>query len=168
MAVLNNKMVDLRIRYDEAVIDAKESGEKLVSHIEHAHKDQEEAQKVKSEHDELSQASKRFQTELNSIHREHEHSLGECDEARQECNIAQREKNTVEDQMKETTRVASRLTEENRQLKSEVGSFQATVAQGHQHDLARAQELEGKYLWSSIVGHFFETCFLSPLMIRDE
>jgi hypothetical protein len=43
MAVLNNEMADLRIRYDEAVTDAKESGEKLAALIEHAHKDQEEA-----------------------------------------------------------------------------------------------------------------------------
>jgi hypothetical protein len=60
MAVLNNEMADLRICYDEAVIDANELREKLVSHIERAHKDQEEAQKVKSEHDELLQASKWF------------------------------------------------------------------------------------------------------------
>jgi hypothetical protein len=43
MANLNSKMVDLRIRYDEAVTDAKELGEKLVALIEHAHKDQGEA-----------------------------------------------------------------------------------------------------------------------------
>jgi hypothetical protein len=54
MVVPNNEMADLCIRYDEAVTDAKESGEKLVALIEHTHRDQEEAQKVKSEHDELS------------------------------------------------------------------------------------------------------------------
>jgi hypothetical protein len=54
MAVLHNKMADLRIRYDEAVTDAKESGEKLAALIERTCKDQEEAQKVKSERDELS------------------------------------------------------------------------------------------------------------------
>jgi hypothetical protein len=54
MANLNKEMVDLCIRYDEAVTSAKESGEKLVALIEHAHKDQEETQKVKSKHDELS------------------------------------------------------------------------------------------------------------------
>jgi hypothetical protein len=70
--------------------------------------------------------------------------------------------------MKETTRAASRLAEENRKLKSEVESLQAMVAQGHQQDLAQSQELEGKYLWSSIVGHFFEICFLSPMMARAE
>jgi uncharacterized phage infection (PIP) family protein YhgE len=58
MAVLNNKMVDLHIRYDEAVTDTKEMEEKLATLIERAHKDQEEAQKVKSKRDELSQASK--------------------------------------------------------------------------------------------------------------
>jgi hypothetical protein len=42
------------------------------------------------------------------------------------------------------------------------------VAQGCQQDLAWAQELEGKYLWASIVGHFFEIYFLSPVMIRSE
>jgi hypothetical protein len=60
MAVLNNEMADLHIRYDEAVIDANELRKKLVSQIERAHMDQEEAQKVKSEHDELLQASKWF------------------------------------------------------------------------------------------------------------
>jgi hypothetical protein len=68
-----------------------------VALIEHARKDQEEAQKVKSEHDELSQASKRLQTDLDSVHREREHALGERDEARQEGNIAQREKITAVD-----------------------------------------------------------------------
>jgi hypothetical protein len=60
MADLNREMADLCIHYDEAVISAKESGEKMVALIEHAHKDQEEAQKVKSEHDELSRASEQF------------------------------------------------------------------------------------------------------------
>jgi hypothetical protein len=36
----------------------------------------------------------------------------------------------MEDQLKETTRAASWVAEENRQLKSEVGSLRATVAQG--------------------------------------
>jgi hypothetical protein len=43
IAALHNEMADLRIRYDEAVTDAKESGEKLVALIEHTYKDQEEA-----------------------------------------------------------------------------------------------------------------------------
>jgi hypothetical protein len=123
---------------------------------------------VKSERDELSRASEWFQTELDSIRREREHALGERDEARQECNIAWREKNTAEAQMQEATRTASRLANENRQLKPEVESLQVTVAQGRQRDSARAQELEGKYLWSSIVGLFFEICFLSPVMIWAE
>jgi predicted transcriptional regulator len=101
MAVLNNEMVDLRIRYDEVVNDAKEIEEKLAILIERACKDQE----VKSKRDELSQASKWLQTDLDSIYHEREHALGERDEAHQECNIARREKNTVEDQMKETMRV---------------------------------------------------------------
>jgi hypothetical protein len=58
MAALRNEMVDLHIRYDEAVTVAKELGEKLAALAERAHRDQEESQKVKSEHDELSQASK--------------------------------------------------------------------------------------------------------------
>jgi hypothetical protein len=53
MAALHNEMADLHICYDEAVTDAKESGEKLATLIERVCKDQEEAQKVKSEHDEL-------------------------------------------------------------------------------------------------------------------
>jgi allophanate hydrolase subunit 1 len=40
MVDLNNKMVDLRIRYDETVINAKETREKLLALIEHARKDQ--------------------------------------------------------------------------------------------------------------------------------
>jgi hypothetical protein len=51
------EMVVLRICYDKAIADAKESGEKLVTFIEHMHREQEEAQKVKSERNELSQAS---------------------------------------------------------------------------------------------------------------
>jgi hypothetical protein len=51
---------ELRIRYDEVVADAKESREKLVALIERARKDQEEAQKVKIERDELSRALERF------------------------------------------------------------------------------------------------------------
>jgi hypothetical protein len=54
MVALHNEMVDLRIRYDEAVTVAKELGERLVALVEHTHRDQEEAQKVKSERDELS------------------------------------------------------------------------------------------------------------------
>jgi t-SNARE complex subunit (syntaxin) len=57
MANLNREMVNLWMCYDEVVIDAKESGEKVVALIEHARKDQEEAQKVRSEHDVLSWAS---------------------------------------------------------------------------------------------------------------
>jgi hypothetical protein len=41
------------------------------------------------------------------------------------------------------------------------------VAQGHLWDLARAQELEGKYLYPSIIG-FFENCFLSLTIIKAE
>jgi hypothetical protein len=39
MADLNNRMADLCIRYDEAVTDAKEAGEKLLALVEHARKD---------------------------------------------------------------------------------------------------------------------------------
>ena len=69
------------------------------------------------------------------------------------------------DQMKDATRAASRLAEENRQLKPEVQSLRAAVTQGHQRDLARVQELEGKCLYPSIV-RFSETCSLSLAMIR--
>jgi uncharacterized protein (DUF3084 family) len=92
---------------------------------------------VKSERDKLLRASRQFQSELESVRHERKHALGEHDEARQECIIAQREKNTAEDRMKEATRAASRITEENCQLKSEVQSLRATVAQGCQQDLAR-------------------------------
>jgi lipid II:glycine glycyltransferase (peptidoglycan interpeptide bridge formation enzyme) len=84
MAALHNEMVDLRIRYDEAVTIAKESGEKLAALIERTHKDQEEAQKVKSNHYGLSQASKQLQADLDSVRLERERVLGERDKARQE------------------------------------------------------------------------------------
>jgi hypothetical protein len=57
-------------------------------------------------------------------------------------------------QLKETTRAASRVAKENHQLKSEVGSLRATVTQGHQQNLAWAEELEGKYLWLSLLSTF--------------
>jgi hypothetical protein len=41
------------------------------------------------------------------------------------------------------------------------------VAQGRQRDFARVQELEGKYLYPSIVG-FFKINFLSLAIIRAE
>jgi hypothetical protein len=63
--------------------------------------------------------------------------------------------------------VASRLAEENHQLKPEVQSLRATVAQGRQQDFARVQELEGKYIYRSIIGSF-KICFLSLAMIRAE
>jgi hypothetical protein len=53
VADLNGEMADLRIRHEEAVTDSKETGEKLLALIERARKDQEEAQKVKNESDEL-------------------------------------------------------------------------------------------------------------------
>jgi esterase/lipase superfamily enzyme len=88
---------------------------------------------VKSERNKLSQASKQLQTDLDSIRCEREHALGEHEEREHALgNIAWREKITTEDQLKETTHVASRVAEQNRQLKSEVGSLQDMVAQGHQ------------------------------------
>jgi uncharacterized protein (DUF3084 family) len=68
---------------------------------------------VKNECDELLRASEQFQSKLESVRREREHALGERDEARQECIIAQREKDTATDQLKDVARVASRLVEEN-------------------------------------------------------
>jgi hypothetical protein len=56
---------------------AKESGEKLVALVGCDHRDQEEAQNVKSERDELSQASKQLQADLDSICLEREHALSE-------------------------------------------------------------------------------------------
>jgi hypothetical protein len=82
VASLNGKMVDLCIRHEEAVDDANEVGEKLLAFFEHACKDQEEAQKVKDEHDELSRATGQLQSELMSIRCERERALGERDEAR--------------------------------------------------------------------------------------
>jgi uncharacterized protein (DUF3084 family) len=62
---------------------------------------------VKNECDELLRASEQFQSKLESVRREREHALGERDEARQECIIAQREKDTAMDQLKDVARVAS-------------------------------------------------------------
>jgi hypothetical protein len=95
VADLSGKIVDLCIRHEEAVTDAKDAGEKLLALIKHAHKDQVEAQKVKVEHDELLWASGQFQSDLGSIRREHEHALDECDEAHQECIIARKEQDTA-------------------------------------------------------------------------
>jgi uncharacterized coiled-coil DUF342 family protein len=56
MANLNHEMADLRIRYDEAVTDTKEMGDKLMALIERTRKDQEEAQEVKGKRDKLLRA----------------------------------------------------------------------------------------------------------------
>jgi hypothetical protein len=53
-------MADLCIRHEEAITDAKDSWEKFLALVERAHKDQEEAQKVKNECDELLWASGQF------------------------------------------------------------------------------------------------------------
>jgi choline kinase len=50
-------MADLHIRHEEAVTDATEEREKLLALVERAHKDQEEAQKVKDERNELLRAA---------------------------------------------------------------------------------------------------------------
>jgi uncharacterized protein (DUF3084 family) len=78
---------------------------------------------VKNEHDELLRALGQFQSELRSIRHEREQALGERDEARQECIIVQKERDTTADQMKKATRAASQLAKENYQLKPEVQSL---------------------------------------------
>jgi uncharacterized phage infection (PIP) family protein YhgE len=88
MAALHNEMADLHICYDEVITIAKELGEKLVALIERAHRDLEEAQKVKGKHDELSQASKQLQADLDSICLDRERALVERDKAHQERDIA--------------------------------------------------------------------------------
>jgi hypothetical protein len=55
-------MVDLQIRHIEAVTNAKEAGEMLRTLLEHTHKDQEEARKVRNVHDELLRASGGFES----------------------------------------------------------------------------------------------------------
>jgi hypothetical protein len=57
---LSSEMANLYIQHEEAVSDAKDMREKLFVVIKHAHKDQEEAQKVKDKHDELSRATGQF------------------------------------------------------------------------------------------------------------
>jgi hypothetical protein len=42
------------------------------------------------------------------------------------------------------------------------------VAQGRQQDLARAEELKGKYLWLTVVERFLEAFFLSLVIIMAE
>jgi hypothetical protein len=54
--------------------------------------------------------------------------------------------------MKKATHAASRIAEENCQLRSEAQSLRAMVAQGCQQDLARVQELDGMCSYPSIVG----------------
>jgi uncharacterized coiled-coil DUF342 family protein len=132
VADLSGEIVDLHIRHEEAVTDAKEVGEKLLALIERARKDQEEAQKVKNERDELLRALGQFQSELGSIRREHEQAPGKRDEARQECIIARKERGTAIDQMKVATHASSQLAEENHQLKPKVQSLRAMVTQGRQ------------------------------------
>jgi hypothetical protein len=56
---------------------------------------------------------------LESIRHEREQALGERDEDLQECIIARKERDTATDRMKEATRAASQLAEENHQLKPE-------------------------------------------------
>jgi uncharacterized protein (DUF3084 family) len=109
-------------------MDAKKVEEKLLALIKHAHKDQEEDQKVKDERDELLQALGQFPPELGSIRREREHALSERDEAHQECIIARKEQDTATYQINDATRAASRLVKENHQLKPEVQSLRAVVA----------------------------------------
>jgi glycerol-3-phosphate cytidylyltransferase-like family protein len=60
VASLKGEMADLHICHEEAVTNAKDAGEKLLGLVKHAHKDQEEAQKVKDERDELSRATGQF------------------------------------------------------------------------------------------------------------
>lgn len=60
MVNLSSEMANLRIQHEEAVADAKDTREKLFVVIKHAHKDQEEAQKVKEKRDELSRATGQF------------------------------------------------------------------------------------------------------------
>jgi hypothetical protein len=72
VAGLSSEMVDPRIRHEEAVIDAKEAGEKLLALIERARKDQEEAQKMKDKRNELLWVAGQFQFELGSIRHERE------------------------------------------------------------------------------------------------
>jgi hypothetical protein len=64
---------------------------------------------VKAKCDELLRASSQFQSDLESIRCEHEHALGEHNEARQECIIAQNEQDTMMDQRKEAILAASQL-----------------------------------------------------------
>jgi hypothetical protein len=70
VADLSSEMVDPRIRHEEAVIDAKEAGEKLLALVGRARKDQEEAQKIKDEHNKLLWVPGQFQFELRSIRHE--------------------------------------------------------------------------------------------------
>lgn len=60
VAKLCGEVVDLYIQNKEAAANAKEVGEKLLALLDHSHKDEEVAQKVKAERDELLRTVKRL------------------------------------------------------------------------------------------------------------
>jgi hypothetical protein len=62
---------------------------------------------VRNERGKMLGASGQFQSELKSTRRERERALGEHDEAHQDCIMAQTERDTTMDKMKEATRVTS-------------------------------------------------------------
>ena len=157
MANLSAEMADLRIHHEEVATDAKEAGEKLLALLERTRKDEEEAQRVKTERVELLRVSAQHVSELGLIRREREQALGERDEARQECIIARQERDTVKDQLKNATREVSQLAEENHTLTTEVQSLRAVLSHGHEREAAKAKEIEGKCLW------LFVLCFLRPV-----
>jgi chromosome segregation ATPase len=94
---LGSELADLRIRHQEAVAKAQEAGEKLVEILDRTHKDEEEAQKVREERDWLTLVVEELRYSLGTIRGEREHALGEWDEARQECIIAQMERDMAVD-----------------------------------------------------------------------
>lgn len=137
------EVTDLRVRNKEAVADAKEAGEKLMDLLERGRKDDEEARKVREERAELSRVVGELESQLGAARRESERTLGEGDEARQECLAARRERNTAEDQREEAIRTAEQLTGENSQMKTTLQSLQVAVNKGRERDLTKGQVIEG-------------------------
>jgi hypothetical protein len=113
--------VDLRVHHQEVIADAHEAREKLVEVFNRTRKDEEEALKVREEHDRLTLVVKELRSNLKIIRGEREHTLRERDKARQECIIVWTERDMAVDQKVDTERVTAQLLKEVEGLRAVVG-----------------------------------------------
>jgi chromosome segregation ATPase len=118
---LGSELADLRICYQEVIANAQEAGEKLVEVLDRTRKDEEEAQKVREERDQLTLVIEELRSSLRTVRGEREHALREQDEARQECIIAQMEQDVAMDQKEDAERVTAQLLNEVEGLRAAVG-----------------------------------------------